>query len=162
MDNGFNQIKHVTLPVTGVRGVAVDPASASLFVSYYDKTGGASSPGWLLKYNLNTDTIVWNKRLAFTVDSPAISPDGTKIYMPESQISYSGKWHVLSASDGSSISTISIGSGYATHNTVVSLNGSHAYLGALNYNYLVQIDTATNQITKKNGATQSRCTSIYH
>src|SRR5581483_11544597 len=74
MDNGFTQIKHVSLPITGGRGVAVDPASASLFVSYYDPSGGATSPGWLLKYNLNTDTIVWNKHLSFTVDSPAVSP----------------------------------------------------------------------------------------
>src|ERR1700692_2547504 len=48
IDNGFAQVKHVSLPISGGRGVAVDPASASLFVSYYGSSN-ASSPGWLLK-----------------------------------------------------------------------------------------------------------------
>jgi len=101
------------------------------------------------------DTIVWNKQLPFSVDSPALTPDGKKIYMPESLAAYSGIWHILSTADGSSLGSVSIGSGQATHNTVVSLNGSHAYLGALNYNYLVQVDTSTNQITKKMGPLKS-------
>src|SRR6266700_164369 len=156
MDNGFSEVKHVTLPtVTDARGVAVDPATASLFIPYYDKSGGATSPGWLLKYNLNTDTIVWNKRLTFSVDSPALSPDGTKLYMPESQASYSGLWHIINASDGSSAGTIPTTSGYASHNTVVSLDGCHVYLGALNHNYLIQASTATNKITKTMGPLKS-------
>src|SRR2546423_1395316 len=45
MDNGFTQYKYVPLPtVTDARGVAVDPASASLFIPYYDKSG-ATQPG---------------------------------------------------------------------------------------------------------------------
>src|SRR6266496_121093 len=154
MDNGFSQVKHVSLPVSEGRGIAVDPASASLFVSYYGSTT-PTKPGWLLKYNLLTDSMVWNKQLPFSVDSPALTPDGKKIYMPESLAAYSGIWHILSTADGSSLGSVSIGSGQATHNTVVSLNGSHAYLGALNYNYLVQVDTSTNQITKKMGPLKS-------
>jgi hypothetical protein len=150
IDNGFALVKHVSLPVSGGRGLAVDPLSGSLFVSYYGSSN-ATAPGWLLKYNLLNDTIVWNKQLPFSVDSPAITPDGKQLYMPESQGAYSGIWHILSTTDASSLGTISIGGGDATHNTVISLNGSHAYLGALSYNYLVQADTTTHQITKRIG-----------
>ncbi len=150
MDHGFALVKHVNLPISGGRGVAVDPGSASLFVSYYGSTTPAK-PGWLLKYNLVHDTIVWNKQLPFSVDSPALTPDGKELYMPESQAAYSGLWHVLSTADGSTLKTVSIGVGAATHNTVVSLNGAHAYLGALSYNYLVQVSTATGQVTKRIG-----------
>ncbi len=50
INNGFSQVKHVSLPVSEGRGIAVDPASASLFVSYYGSTS-PTKPGWLLKYN---------------------------------------------------------------------------------------------------------------
>lgn len=156
MDNGFTQLKYVSLPtITDARGVAVDPATASLFIPYYDKSGGASSPGWLMKYNLNTNTVVWDKRLSFSVDSPALSPDGKKLYLPESQASYSGIWHIVNTSDGSSAGTISTTPGYASHNTIVSLDGSHVYLGALNHNYLMQASTSTNQVTKQIGPLQA-------
>ncbi len=156
MDNGFKQLKYVSLPtISDARGVAVDPATASLFIPYYDRSGGASSPGWLMKYNLSTNTVVWDKRLSFSVDSPALSPDGKKLYLPESQASYSGIWHIINTSDGSSAGTIATTPGYASHNTAVSLDGSHVYLGALNHNYLMQVSTSTNQVTKQIGPLQA-------
>jgi hypothetical protein len=61
---------------------------------------------------------------------------------------------ILKTSDGSVSGSIFIGTGGAAHNTIVSLDGKYAYLGALNYNYLVQVDTSTNAITKRIGPMQ--------
>jgi len=151
MDNGQRLVKQVKLPMfQGGRGAVVDPATASLYLSYHGD-GGPNGNGSLLKYNLLTDKVVWTKDYPFGIDSMAISPDGNTIYMPDGQASNDGTWHILNASDGSITGSIFVNTGAAAHNTIVSLSGSHVYLGALNYNYLVVVDTSTNQIIQQIG-----------
>lgn len=154
MDNNFSLVKTISMPqLQGVRGMVVDPASASMYISYHGD-GGAHGNGSLMKYNLLTDKAVWTVNYNFGIDSMAITPDGKTIYMPDGERSYDGTWHILKTSDGSVSGSIFINTGAAAHNTIVSLNGSHAYLGALNYDYLVQVDTSTNKIIKRIGPMQ--------
>jgi DNA-binding beta-propeller fold protein YncE len=154
MDNGFSLVKTISLPqLQGGRGMVVDPASASMYISF-NGDGGAHGNGSMLKYNLLTDKVVWTVNYNFGIDSMAITPDGKTIYMPDGERSYDGTWHILRTSDGSVTGSIFIGTGAAAHNTVVGLNGKHAYLAALNYDYLVQVDTSNNQITKRIGPMQ--------
>ena len=151
MDNNQALVKHISLPIfQGGRGCVVDPASNSLYLSY-NGDGGSHGTGSLLKYNLLTDTVVWTKNYTFGIDSLAITPDGKTIYMPDGEASYDGTWRVLSASDGSVLGSIFTATGDAAHNTVMSLNGKHVYLGALNSSYLYMADTSTNKIIKKIG-----------
>ena len=151
IDNNFALVKSVSLPMLNeVRGVDADPASASLYIAY-GGDGGAHGNGSLLKYNLLTDTIVWSVNYTFGVDSPAITPNGKTIYLPDGELSYDGTWHVINTSNGSVAGSIFVNTGGATHNTIVSLNGTHAYLGELNYNYLVQVNTANNTISNRIG-----------
>jgi DNA-binding beta-propeller fold protein YncE len=151
MDNNFHLVKSINLPIlTGGRGVVADPASNMLYISY-NGDGGAHGNGSMLKYNLLTDTIVWTKNYNFGIDSMAITPDGKTIYMPDGERSYDGTWHILKTSDGSVTGSIFVGTGVAAHNTIVSLNGTHVYLGGLNYNYLVEVNTSTNQIIQRIG-----------
>ncbi|HVB73131.1 MAG TPA: hypothetical protein VNE38_06195, partial [Ktedonobacteraceae bacterium] len=151
IDNGFSLVKTISLPMlSDVRGVVADPASAMLYISY-GGDGGAHGNGSLLKYNLLNDSIVWQVNYLFGVDSPAITPDGKSIYLPDGELSYDGTWHVINTSDGSVATSIFINTGAAAHNTIVSLNGSHAYLGALNYNYLVEVNTSNNAIINRIG-----------
>lgn len=49
------------------------------------------------------------------------------------------------------IGSIFVGTGVAAHNTIVSLNGMHAFLAGLNYNYLVEVNTSNNQIIQRIG-----------
>ncbi len=151
MDNDQRLVKQVGLPTTrGVRGVVASPATGMLYVSY-GGDGGPNGNGSLLKYNLLTDSVVWTRDYPFGIDSMGILPDGTKIYMPDGTVQYDGIWHVLDTNDGSIIGSITTASGIAPHNTLVSLNGSHVYLGGINNNYLWEADTATSQVFKKIG-----------
>jgi len=151
IDNNFALVKSVSLPMlSDVRGVDADPASSSLYIAY-GGDGGSHGNGSLLKYNLLTNTIVWSVNYPFGVDSPAITPNGKMIYLPDGELSYDGTWHLINTSNGSVSGSIFVTAGGATHNTIVSLNGAHAYLGALNYNYLVQVNTTTNTISNRIG-----------
>ncbi len=150
-DNNHALVKHISLPMfTGGRGCVVDPASNSLYLSY-NGDGGSHGTGSLLKYNLLTDTVVWTKNYSFGIDSMAITPDGKTIYMPDGEASYDGMWRILNASDGSVTGSIFTATGDAAHNTVMSLDGKHVYLGALNSKYLYRVDTSTNKIVEKIG-----------
>lgn len=154
MDNNFALVKQVSLPTTNVRGVSVSAATSMLYVSY-NGDGGGHGNGSLLKYNLLTDQVVWSQNYNFGIDSMDITPDGKTIYMPDGEAAYDGYWHILDAGTGAVTGSIFIGQGGAAHNTLVSLDGKYVYLAALNYNYLVQVDTSTNQITKLIGPTVS-------
>jgi len=148
MDNGQRLVKNVNLPTTrGVRGVVASPATRMLYVSY-GGDGGVNGNGSLLKYNLLTNTVIWTRDYPFGIDSMAITPDGTKIYMPDGTAQYDGLWHILDGNDGSVLGSINAGAGISPHNTLVNLSGTHVYLGGLNSSYLLVADTATNQIIK--------------
>jgi DNA-binding beta-propeller fold protein YncE len=151
MDHGHRLVKQISLPIfKGGRGCVVDPASHMLYLSY-NGDGGPHGNGSLLKYDLVANKIVWTVNYPFGIDSPAITPDGKTIYMPDGESSYDGTWHVLNASNGSVKGTIFIGVGAAAHNTIINLSGTHVYMGALNWPYLVEADTITNKIIKQIG-----------
>jgi len=151
MDNRYKLVKQIKLPVfSGGRGSVVDAASNALYLSY-GGDGGDHGDGSLLKYNLLTDTIVWQQDYPFGIDSMAITPDGETIYMPDGEHRNDSTWHILNASDGSVKSSIVVNSGLAAHNTIVSLDGTHVYLGALNADYLYEYSTETNTLIQKIG-----------
>jgi DNA-binding beta-propeller fold protein YncE len=149
MDNGHALVKKVSLPTAaGVRGVAASPVTHMLYVSY-GGDGGGNGNGSLLKYDLLTDTVIWKRDYPHGIDSMAIAPDGKTIYMPDGELSPNGTWFVIDANTGDESGTIIGGRG--PHNTFVSLNGKHVYLGGRNYRYLEVADTATNQVIKRIG-----------
>ena len=149
MDNGHALVKHITLPTTqGVRGVAASAATHDLYVSY-GGDGGANGNGSLLKYDLLTDTVVWQRSYSHGIDSFAINPAGTSIYMPDGELTSDGFWYVVDASNGGEIGQINGGLG--PHNTIVSLSGADVYLGGRNYNYLEVANPATNSVIRKLG-----------
>jgi DNA-binding beta-propeller fold protein YncE len=153
MDNGFKLAKTISLPTeAGVRGVVASPVTHMLYVSY-GGDGGPNGNGSLLKYDLVADKLVWTKTYSHGIDSMAISPTGKTIYMPDGELSSDGKWYVIDANNGNEIATINGGRG--PHNTIVSLNGKHVYLGGRNHNYLEVADTSTNRVIKYIGPLMS-------
>lgn len=148
MDNNFALVKKVSLPTTaGTRGVVFSQVTHMLYVSYgNDGSGG----GRLLKYDVLTDTILWTQVYPHGIDSMSISQDGKTIYMPNGELSNNGLWYLIDANTGNDLGT-TINAGLGPHNTIVSLNGKHAYLGGRNYNYLEVADTTTNQVIQKIG-----------
>ncbi len=139
----------------GLRGVIVDPATGTLYMSHGGDGPGTEEPGHesdgsLLAYDLVTEKVLWNVSYPFPVDSGAISPDGTKIYMPTGENDRSGVWNVLDASNGEPIGSIQTGASGA-HNTIVSLDGKYVYLGSRNGNYLDVASAATDKVVREIG-----------
>jgi hypothetical protein len=164
IDNGFAQVGTISLPQTaghGVRGVTADPASHTLFVSYGSDSGAGGS---LLAYDLVNNKVLWKQTYNHGIDSMAITPDGKTIYMPDGELSGDGKWYAINAATGQETGAV-IDTGAGTgdngpHNTIVSLDGQHVYMGdrdlaAAGSHYFYAASTATNTVTQKVGPFKS-------
>lgn len=150
MDNGHTLVQKIDLPTSaGVRGIAASPTNHMLYVSYGSDSGAGGS---LLKYDLVVQTIVWQKTYAHGIDSMAITPDGKTIYMPDGELSGDGNWYIVDADTGNDKGVIGAGTG--PHNTLVSLDGKHVYMGGRFSHYLEVADTTTNQLIQKIGPVQ--------
>lgn len=145
MDNAQQLVKTISLPQTssGIRGVAVSPATHMLFVSY-GGDGGGNGNGWVLAYDLVAEQVVWTVHLSSGIDSGAVSPDGRLLYMPCGENCSSGIWNVLATSNGAIVGKIQGGAG--PHNTIASADGRYVYLGGRNHNYLGVYETASGRV----------------
>src|SRR5258708_3559736 len=153
MDNNHALVKTIPLPsgVSFIRGMGADPLSHSLYLAY---GGSSGSGGQLLKMDLLTNQVIYTKPLPVASDSFDITPDGKTIYMPDGDTQTNGIWRVINAATGTVTASIDT-QGHNPHNTFVSLDGKHVYMGPRLSNYLVMADTATNQIIKQIGPVQS-------
>ena len=153
IDHGQRLVEHLALPgVTGIRGVAVSPATDLLYIAF-GADGGPGSSGSLLAYDLIARRELWRRHYSTGVDSFAIAPDGAKIYMPDGELSSDGTWNVLGARTGEIIGSIQGGLG--PHNTIIGLSGSRVYLGGRNYPYLDVASTATDRVIRRIGPLRS-------
>src|SRR5207244_8161595 len=76
----------------------------------------------------------------------AISPDGKGIYLPSLEKAH---WHVVDAGSGEVIRKIVTNSG--AHNTIIGLDGAHAYLAGLASPILRVTDTRTHEAIREVG-----------
>jgi DNA-binding beta-propeller fold protein YncE len=153
MDAGQRLVQHVELPMArGIRGVAAVPRTHTLYISY-GGDGGGNGTGSMLAYDLLAGRVLWQRSYSTGIDSMAVSPDGSRVYMPTGELNSGGAWLVLDGSDGRVITTIQGGAG--PHNTVVSLNGRHVYLGGRNHRYLELADAQTNRVIRNIGPLRS-------
>ncbi|HEY3187266.1 MAG TPA: hypothetical protein VGJ70_07310, partial [Solirubrobacteraceae bacterium] len=153
IDHGHRLVEERTFPgVTGIRGVAVSPATHALYISH-GGDGGSNGSGSLLKYDLVAKQVVWDRSYSSGIDSMAISRDGARIFMPTGELSPSGAWNVIDAGGGDVIGKINAGAG--PHNTIVSLSGTHVYLGGRDHDYLEVADSASRRVVKRIGPLRS-------
>lgn len=131
-----------------LRGVAVDPGTATLYASV-GGNGGASGRGGLLAFDLRRDRVLWQRRFPTGTDSLAISRDGRTLYVPEGEKTMGDIWYVVRASNGSIAARIHAAPG--PHNTIVSPDGRFVYLGPRNSRYLVVASTRTNRVLRRVG-----------
>lgn len=149
IDHHHRLVQYVPLPgIRGIRGVAASPRTHTLYISYGGDVGSRST-GSLLAYDLLTNTVTWNRRYPRGIDSMAISRSGSRIYMPDGELSTDGVWSVIDARSGSVIGRID--GGTAPHNTIVGSSGKQVYLGGRNYPYLDVASTATRRVIKRIG-----------
>jgi hypothetical protein len=150
IDNDFQLVKHVNIPTPGeVQGVAAALSTRMLYISS-GGNGGIAGTGSLIKFDLMTDTVVWTKAYPFGVDSFAVTPDGSTIYMPSGDASADGFWHVIDAVTGDVTGSINTGM-LGPHNTVVSLDDQHIFFGPLQSSYLVDFSRSTNTVIRNIG-----------
>lgn len=149
IDHRHRLVEHVGLPgVEEIRGVAASPRTHTLYICY----GGYSGPesrGSLLAYDLLSDTVLWHRTYSFGIDSMAIDRSGSRIYLPDGELSPDGVWSVIDARSGAVVGRIDGGQG--PHNTIIGLSGRHVYLGGHNYPYLDVASTATDRVVRRIG-----------
>src|SRR5579863_417715 len=156
MDNGFSLVKQVSLPTkydgNGPRGMVASAIDGMLYISHGFSHTGSAYGYYLAKYDLTLDQLVWDLSYPFPIDSHAITPSGTTIYMPTGENNPASTWEIIDASAGGVIGSIISGEPGA-HNTIVSNSGAHVYMGTspVGSNYLVVANTSNNTIIQKIG-----------
>lgn len=149
IDHGQRLVEHIRLPgIKEIRGVVASPRTHTLYLSYGPYTGPGGH-GSLLAYDLISATVRWRRTYTRGVDSMAINPSGTRIYLPDGELSPDGVWSVIDARSGDVSGRIDGGRG--PHNTIVGLNGRHVYLGPRNARYLDVASTATDRVLRRVG-----------
>jgi hypothetical protein len=154
IDNNHTLVKQFPIPEAGKRGVMMAPSRGLLYISECGANTCSGNHGSLLAYDLVHDVVAWIANYSFGVDQSAITPDGATIYMPHGDDATDGTHSVLDGSNGKPIGSIATGTN--GHNTVVSLDGTQAYLAGFtgsNANFAHVVSTATNQVTLNAGPT---------
>jgi DNA-binding beta-propeller fold protein YncE len=120
-----------------VKGVCANAKTARLYVG---------TTQTLSCYDLVTETLLWEKPYEGGCDRMAMPPDGRLICLPSLEKEH---WHVVDALTGDIIKKI--GGGNGAHNTIVGLDGRHAYLAGLRSPILRVLDMKTHEIVREVG-----------
>jgi YVTN family beta-propeller protein len=126
----WSLLKQVTLPFSDpVRGIDMDPQRQALYISH-GGTGGRVGNGLLMRFNVVTEKVKWNRHYPFGTDQLSYC-DG-RIYMPVGENTGPATWQELNADTGKVIGHIQGGAG--PHNTIC--HNGHVYMGGLDATYL--------------------------
>jgi hypothetical protein len=120
-----------------VKGVCANAQTKRLYIT---------TTRTLSAFDLTTDQLLWEKPYEGGCDRMAISPDGRIIYVPSLEKDH---WHVVDALTGDVIKKIVTRSG--AHNTIIGLDGQHAYLAGLRSPILRVTDLHTHDFVREVG-----------
>jgi len=149
LDHGFRLVERWSIPEAhGYRGVAVSPATRMLYLSV-GGNGGSSGHGSLIAISLRRNRILWERAFPTGTDSPAITPDGRRLFLPTGERTFDDVWYVVDARTGEVTGEIDAGPG--PHNTIVSPDGRRVYLGPRNSRYFYVASTTTDRIVRRIG-----------
>jgi hypothetical protein len=154
IDNNHTLVKQFDIPVKGKRGVIAAPSRGMLYVSSCGTGACGGTRGYLLAYDLVHDVVAWIANYKFGTDHPAITPNGSTIYMPHGGDASDVANTVIDASNGKPTGSITTGTN--GHNTVASLDGAQVYSGGYSgptKNYVSVVDPSTNQVVLQAGPT---------
>jgi hypothetical protein len=162
---GHAWVKNIPLldGIYNVRGVAASVATGRMYIAFFNTPDESRyQPGGLLCLDMNTDQVVWERRYEQSMipapDRFAMTPDGSKIYMPVGEGSAdSNYWVVLDAMTGDPLRRIYHVS--APHDTLVSLDGRYAFLEGQEFgaqppevlHTVAVVDTATDSVVRRIG-----------
>ena len=141
IDNGHKFVRRIEIPIfsEGLRGFAGNLKTHRVYYSSTNRRLGA--------FDLETEKVVWEKTYDAGCDRSAITMDGKKIYVP------TGWWYsgddsgmlIVNADNGELIKRINVGP--QAHNSIVSLDGHHLYLGTRTM--LSIFDTKTDRLIRQ-------------
>ena len=143
VDGGHRFVKRIATPASqepkpdNIKGVCAHAASGKLYFTTRSK---------LYCVDLFSEETLWQTALPDGTDRMSITPDGTVLYVPSFE---KETWNVVSAADGKRVTSIETKSG--AHNTVVSRDGRHMYLGGLRSPILFVADTKTHKVVQRVG-----------
>lgn len=143
IDGGHRLVKRIATPASqeikpdNIKGVCAHAAGGKLYFTTRSK---------LYCVDLLSEETLWQTALPDGTDRMSITPDGKLLYVPSFE---KDTWHVVSAADGKLITSIETKSG--AHNTVVSRDGRHMYLGGLRSPMLFVADTRTHEVVRRVG-----------
>ncbi len=120
-----------------VKGICASAATSRLYVSTLES---------LTCFDLQTDAVLWERRYEGGCDRMSITPDGRFIYLPSLEKAH---WHVVDGASGEVVAKLVPDSG--AHNTVVSLDGTRAFLAGLKSPLLRVADAASHRIIREVG-----------
>jgi len=137
-------VMRMSIPTgAGTRGAVACVGSKTIYVSY-GGDGGSQGNGSLAAIRLTDFSVSCEKHYAHGIDSHAITPDCSKIYMPDGELANtSGTWHIVDPSNGNEIGNIS-SSSFAPHNTIV--HNGNVYLGGRQSSVFQSVRISDNSI----------------
>ncbi len=143
----WTEVASYSIPTTdGIRGIDAAPSLGLLFIAY----GSDTTAGWLLAWNMVTNTIAYNVHYSFGIDQPSYCVGN--VYMPSGEKSGNSTWHIITASTGVATGTLSGGSG--PHNTIC--HNGHVYMGGRFDNYLYDYTISTGTTISKGPSPSSQ------
>ena len=137
IDHDHAFVRRIDVPSfkEGVRGICAAAATHRLYATVSNKR--------IVCVDLLTDKVDWEKTYDTGADRLAITPDGTRLYVPCGYWEKEHKsWAVIDAANGKEIAQIQAPS--PGHNTLLSLDGERAYLAS--NSWLSIVDTKTNTV----------------
>ena len=169
INNGHALIKVIPLDVpagsarvANIRGITASAATKKLYISHYGsykdlRPGGALS-GHVLALDMETDRVLWNRAYPSSVDRGAVTPDGSKLFMPSGELAPTPFFYTIDGATGAEQSEQRVNVAPFTHNTVVTLDGSQVFMTAFggfgnrNFEPFIHIaDTQTREVVAKIG-----------
>ena len=120
-----------------VKGITASAITGRLYVTTFNR---------MAALDIVTGNKIWDRAYEGGCDRPAISPDGTILYVPSFEAAH---WNVVDAATGEVITKIETKSG--SHNTIYSLDGSRVYLAGLRSPFLSVADTKTRTVVQTVG-----------
>ncbi|HZL33991.1 MAG TPA: hypothetical protein VFC78_01695 [Tepidisphaeraceae bacterium] len=146
IDQGHKLVNRIDVPSfrEGVRGVCANAKTRRIYVTTTSRrivcldlmTNAGGKP---------SAKVAWQKQYDTGCDRLAITPDGKTLYVPCGWWTTQKTWLVVDAKDGRELSRIATPA--AGHNTLVSLDGSRAYLAS--NSWLSVVDTKTNAVLRE-------------
>jgi hypothetical protein len=139
MDDGHRLVRRIPTFDLGpgerpenIKGIAAHGGTGRLYIT---------TPRRVAAFDLATDRLVWNRTYDGGCDRPALSPDGTILYVP----SFEGPhWHAVNAMTGDVLARIDTGSG--AHNTIYGPDGKQVFLAGLKSPLLSIADPRTHKV----------------